>query len=359
MDVHNLKDLYTDYLILSTDKTTATGLSAMTDSLISHDKVTRLLSSGEINSRSLWEEVKPMCHEISSEDAVLIFDDSVEEKRYTDNNEMICWHYDHTQGRSVKGVNFMTALYHSDDMSLPIGVEFIRKSRSMVNKKGRMVKQSEKNKNQLYREMLWRASYNINFKYVLNDSWFTNSENMDFVVTKCKCHFIMALKENRKVAVSKEAKEQGIYVSIKSLELEGRTMSVYFEKLDFPVLVSKQVFKNEDGSTGALYLVSSDLSLQHGQMAAIYQKRWKVEEYHKSIKSNTAFAKSPTRTVQTQTSHFIASVMAFVKLERLKVRRNMNHFALKNRIYLQAVKAAMKELQKLSTPHYELSEIYA
>ncbi len=355
MDVHNIKDLYTDYLILSPDKTTATGLSALTDSLISHDKVTRLLSSGEMSSKALWEDVKPMCHEIRSEDAVLIFDDSVEEKRYTDSHELICWHFDHTQGRNVKGVNFLTALYHSNGMSLPIGVEFVRKTRTSINKQGCLVKQSEKSKNELYREMLWQASYNIGFKYVLNDSWFTNSGNMDFVVTQCNRHFIMALKENRKVAVSRQAKEQGNYVSIKSLELEGRTMSVYFEKLDFPVLVTKQVFKNEDGSTGALYLVSSDLSLQHEQMTAIYQKRWKVEEYHKSIKSNTAFAKSPTRTVQTQTSHFIASVMAFVKLERLKVRRNMNHFALKNRIYLQAAKAAMMELRKLSTPHYELS----
>ncbi len=127
-------------------------------------------------------------------------------------------------------------------------------------------------------------------------------------------------------------------------------MSVYFEQLDFQVVISKQVFKNEDGSTGALYLASSDLSLTYERITTIYKKRWKVEEYHKSIKSNAAFAKSPTKTVQTQVSHFIASIMAFVKLERLKVRNDLNHFAMKNRLHIQATKAAYQELTRLSTP---------
>lgn len=350
MNVNNLTDLYTDFLLVSPIQTCATGLSSMLDNSISHDKITRLLSSCEINSQALWRIVKPMCHEIKSEAAVLIFDDSVEEKKHTSSNELISWHFDHTQNRSVKGVNFMTALYHSNGMSLPVGVDFVRKTKAFINKKGKLVYKSEKSKNEMYRDMLWQASYNIDFKYVLNDTWFSSSANMEFAHKKCERHFIMAIKENRKVALSKTNKEQGIFVSIKSLELEGRVMSVYFEQLDFPVVISKQVFKNGDASTGTLYLASSDLTLSYESITTIYKKRWKVEEYHKSIKSNASFAKSPTRTVQTQTSHFIASIMAYVKLERLKVRNNENHFALKNRIYVQAAKAAYSELKRLSTP---------
>ena len=144
----------------------------------------------------------------------------------------------------------------------------------------------------------------------------------------------------------------GIYVNIKSLELEGRTLSVYFEQLDFPVLICKQVFKNKDGNTGTLYLASSDLSLSYEQVTTIYKKRWRVEDYyHKSIKSNSAFSKSPTKKVITQESHFIASIMAYVKLERMNVRLGMNHFALKSRLHIAASKAAYDEWVKLSTPH--------
>lgn len=351
MKVNNLlRDLYTDYLLVCPTQITATGLSAFTSDEIGHDKFTRMLSSEAFSSKSLWENVKPMCHEIKSSDAVLIFDDSIEEKKYTDSNELMQWHYDHTVGRSVKGVNFLTALYHSNEMSLPVCVDFVRKTKPFINKKGKLIYKSTTSKNQMYRDMLYQSCYNIDFKYVLNDSWFSAADNMSYVCEVCKKHFIMALKENRKVALSKEDKENGVYVSIKSLGLEECVLSVYFEQLDFPVIISKQVFKNGDGSTGVLYLASSDLSLTYTQMTTIYKKRWKVEEYHKSIKSNAAFAKSPTRTPRTQVSHFIASIMAYVKLERLKVRNNKNHFAMKNQILLQATKAAYQELRNLSTP---------
>jgi hypothetical protein len=61
MDVENLLDLYTDYLIVAPGQTTATGLSALSEGKISHDQVTRLLSSGKIGSSALWKEVKPLC----------------------------------------------------------------------------------------------------------------------------------------------------------------------------------------------------------------------------------------------------------------------------------------------------------
>jgi hypothetical protein len=352
MDVNKLLDLYTDYLIVSPGLSTATGLSALVDHSVSHDKITRMLDSGKVNSTTLWQYVKPMCHEIRSDDSVLVIDDSVEEKRYTDRNDLISWHFDHTFGRCVKGVNFITALYHSNGMSLPVGIEFIKKTRPAVNKKGKIVYQSEQSKNQMCRELIKHAVQNVDFKYVLTDSWFSCAPTMKYIVEECKRDCIMAIKDNRKVALSQEDKAKGKYVGIKSLELEGRALSVYFEQLEFPLLVSKQVFKNEDGSTGTLYLVSSDVSLTYEQITTIYQKRWKVEQYHKSIKSNSAFAKSPTQTVQTQTSHFIASIMAFVKLERLQIRNQKNHFALKNQLLIQAAKAAYCELQRLSTPHW-------
>lgn len=349
MDVNNLIDLYVDYLLVCNQQATATGLAHLLNHELSHDKITRLLSSGKINCKILWERVKPLCHEIRSESGVLIVDDSIEEKRYTDCNEIIQYHFDHTVGRSVRGVNFISALYHSNDMSLPVAMEVIKKEKIFNLKKNKWEYKNKQTKNELYRNMVSKASQNISFKYVLNDTWFSSSENMNFIVKECKSHFIMALKENRKVALTLEDKQEGRYMSIKSLKLEECTLSVYVEQLDFPLLICKQVFKNGDGSTGTLYLASDDLNLMWKQMTTIYQKRWKVEVYHKSIKSNAAFAKSPAHTPVTQISHFIASIMAFVKLEWLQVRNQKNHFAMKNQIMICACKAAYQELKELST----------
>ncbi|PRX38996.1 DDE family transposase [Salegentibacter salegens] len=88
----------------------------------------------------------------------------------------------------------------------------------------------------------------------------------------------------------------------------------------------------------------------HDQITTIYKKRWGVEAYHKSIKSNTGFGKSPTKTIKTQTNHYVLSIVAYIKLEWLKQRTKKNHFAMKTQIYLAAQQAAYAELNKLSTP---------
>ncbi len=356
--MENLTDLYTDYLLSSTGLATAIGLSQMTEGVISHDKITRLLASGEYDSRYLWKVVKPMLQEIcsSEERVVLCFDDSIEEKRYTDESELISWHYDHTLKRSVKGVCFLTALVHTKGISLPCAVEFVRKDKVVTDERsGKQKRQCSKTKNEMYRQMLKTCHRNICIDYVVNDSWYSSAENMQFVKEGLRCDFVMAVKSNRKVALSKTDKQQKKYRGIGSLKLEQQPLEVWLEELEFPLLLTKQVFKNEDGTAGVLYLVCSDLNLSCVQITAIYKKRWSAEMYHKSVKSNASFAKSPTKTITTQLNHFMLSIIAYVKLEWLQLRNNLNHFAMKAKIYLAALKAAQKELLTLSSPPMQTS----
>ena len=136
------------------------------------------------------------------------------------------------------------------------------------------VKASAKTKNEYFREMVERAIGQLNFSYVLADSWFSGAENLKWVVEDCKKEFIIAIKDNRKAALSLTDKKADSYHSIQDMELEGCVQRVYMEQLEFPVFLIKQVFKNGDGSTGTLYLASSDGALPAAQITAIYQKRW-------------------------------------------------------------------------------------
>ena len=63
-----LLDFYTDYLITSTYQTTATGLSELLSGSISHDKITRFLSSEDYTSKQLWKLVKQIVREVSLRD---------------------------------------------------------------------------------------------------------------------------------------------------------------------------------------------------------------------------------------------------------------------------------------------------
>ena len=137
MTVNNLSELYRESLMISQGQVSCTGLSSMMEASVSHDKFTRLLSSGYMNEEYLWKRAKPICHEISSKDAVLIIDESVEAKPYTDENELICWHYDHVIGKNIKGVSMLRGLYNSGGMSVPVGAEFVIKPIKTINKQHR------------------------------------------------------------------------------------------------------------------------------------------------------------------------------------------------------------------------------
>ncbi|MGZ8959282.1 MAG: IS701 family transposase [Methylosarcina sp.] len=342
-------ELYTDYLISTFGAATATGMSAMLDGEVSHDRVTRFLAEREYTSKDLWRQVKSTVRQIEREDGVLIFDDTIQEKAWTDENEVMCWHYDHCSGRSVRGINLLNALYHSGGVSIPVAFELVRKPLQFCDVQTRQVKRaSEVTKNEMMRAMIATCVNNaLKFRYVLMDSWFAATENFDFIVNKKK-HFIAALKDNRLVALSEADKKQGRFVRIDNLELtDKQAVRGWLKGYTHEVLLVRQVFTNKDGSTGWLNLVCSDLTCDGGTVTTSYQKRWQVEVFHKSLKSNAALAKSPTRRVTTQNNHVFMSIVAVFKLECLKLKHKTNHFALRAKLFIKATRQAYAELQSL------------
>ena len=154
-----------------------------------------MLSGPRMTSKEWGRLLKPQVRKIEQEDGVIIVDDSIVEKPYTDENEIICWHFDHSKGRTVKGINFVTTLYYVQYIALPVTFEIVSKTKTYINKKtGIEQRKSERTKNERYRQMLQATSKNkIPFAYVLNDLWFASAENTRFVKLDLKKEFIMAL----------------------------------------------------------------------------------------------------------------------------------------------------------------------
>ncbi|MEL7222995.1 MAG: hypothetical protein AAGJ93_16855, partial [Bacteroidota bacterium] len=78
-----------------------------------------------------------------------------------------------------------------------------------------------------------------------------------------------------------------------------------------------------------------------------YDKRWGVEVFHKSLKQNVGLEKSPTKHEISQCNHVFAAMVSWTKLELLSLKEQSNHFALKNKLYVKALRAAYDELQSL------------
>ncbi|MDP0562893.1 MAG: hypothetical protein QS721_11445 [Candidatus Endonucleobacter sp. (ex Gigantidas childressi)] len=100
---NDLIEWYSDYLLSSFGKTTATGVAELLGNTYSHDQFTRLLSTNEFTSRSLWLHVKSVVRQIEDKDGVLIFDDTIQEKQFNKENALNTWHFDHIKNRQLRG----------------------------------------------------------------------------------------------------------------------------------------------------------------------------------------------------------------------------------------------------------------
>jgi len=239
MKQKQLLDLYSDYLLASFGATTATGLSALLSGDVSHDQVTRHLSGRKKTSADLWLVVKRFVRTLQAATGVLIIDDSIEEKPDTDENEIVCWHYDHSKERNVKGLNFVTALYQTKDVSLPVGFHLIAKTERYVDQKTEKEKRrSPVSKNEIALELIGQAVKNhVPFRFVLFDSWFSAKENMMKIKGEHQRDFICPIKTNRKVAISLADKLKGQFHRVDTLELEAQaTREIYLEGVAFPLL---------------------------------------------------------------------------------------------------------------------------
>ena len=130
---------------------------------------------------------------------------------------MIAWHYDHSKGKNVKGVNVLTVLLRYKDINIPIAYEIVKKNIEYCDVETRTHKRKSSTiKNEQICGMIDTAIKNdVKFKYILADNCFSSKENMQFIHDKEK-EFIIGLKSNRLVALSGNDKKK---VTIKTLNL--------------------------------------------------------------------------------------------------------------------------------------------
>ena len=151
--------------------------------------------------------------------AVLIIDDSILEKAHTDANELICTHWDHSQPRSVKGLNFVSLLYQAGELALPLAGELVRKTVPVYHPKIQKTScQGAFAKNEYLQQMLRVAlpgwpQQQVAYRYLLADSWYASAENME-LVRALGHHFVFALEPSRTVALSEGTRAQGQFHAV-------------------------------------------------------------------------------------------------------------------------------------------------
>jgi hypothetical protein len=408
-------DIYSDYLITNFGQAT-TSLSNVLNGELSHDSITRSLADRELTSKDYWQYVKPTIREIQDENANLFLapyqhltgldrsiDDLIVEKPHSEESGVIGYYFDHTKGRSVKGINIVDAAYIAPTARVPLDFVVVKKLGYKVDLQGKPFRQQTKTKHEILEDILRFAVHNdvpfllvrqhlagySGFKTVLFDVWYGSADNMRLVKLDLGKEFITPLKGNRKVKLLETA--GSTLQAVESLELEeGKPYLARLEGVPFDVSIVKLVFlltrqhlagcsrfKHENGHQGLLFLCASETGLTGEEIRLGYQKRaiqarqvlmwgqeWSVEEQHKSgkrpkpvrcwcgaKKQNTGLGSSPASLVVARVNHVFCSFVGVLKLECLKLKTGLNHFALKAKLRLKAVQAAWDELNRLRAVH--------
>ena len=161
MRMTQANDIYIDYLITQNAQSTATGCAELLDNQVKHDSFTRMLQKGDYNAQFIWSSNKASIRQAENDDGALILDNSICHKPHSQENDIINYHYDHAEGRTVKGVNLLTAMVKYDDVAFPVGFEVVKKDQIGVkeNKKGKeqMYRYSRYTINELARSLVQQA----------------------------------------------------------------------------------------------------------------------------------------------------------------------------------------------------------
>lgn len=347
MGTVGMRNTYVDYLLSTEGHISATDLSEATAGKYSHDQITRMLVNGVVDDKTIYLKAKSFLQKKGTKGVVtLSIDDSVVPKPHMQLTNVVNWHYDDSKGWCVQGINFVTALWSDEQASVPLSLQVVQKELRYNEKKQKEEWKPLQNKNELMRSMVQRLTRSKQIDYVLCDSWYSSKQNMNYLVEECETHFIMSLRRNRAVARSQKEAATGNFKPLQELKLGKGAVKLYLKGVNFPVQVVKRVCKNADGSSSTLYLACSDPELSAEQILQLYKRRWKVEEYHKSMKNNCSLGKCQARSPLSQQSHFYLAALAFLLLEKAKTKEDQNHFALKKQLSILTIKYGMKIIKQ-------------
>ena len=98
-----------------------------------------------------------------------MIDDFIEEKPYTDENEIVAWHYSHAKHRILKGTNLISSMIRYGDSAFPVAYEVIKKDIKIENTVSKKIKRrSSITKNEYFRKRRSSITKNEYFRKLIN-----------------------------------------------------------------------------------------------------------------------------------------------------------------------------------------------
>ena len=284
----------------------------------SHDTINRYLRKEKITPNLLWENAKPLIQ--VSEQAYIIFDDTVLDKKYSRHIELTRRQYSGNEHRVLRGIGLVNCVYVNPETDRFWVIDY-----RIYDPDGDGLSKLD------HVEAMLKslASYKLlPFKTVLMDSWYATKRIMQLIDSLGK-YYYCPLKRNRLVDDT-EGKEK--YQKIELLNWNedesqsGKTIKIK----GFPQAKKVKLFRVFISTDKTEYVATNNInqdSQDDVQQECII--RWKIEEFHRELKQLTGIEACQCRNARIQRNHIACAILVWTRLKDLAYSTEKSIYELK------------------------------
>jgi hypothetical protein len=297
---------YCQYLLSSQINYTLTNFAEHTDAF-GHDMINRYLAGDKITPHLVWENVKG--HVVQNANGYIVFDDTVVDKNYSHEIELVRRQYSGNAHGVIKGIGVVTCVYVN-----PATDQFWIIDYRIYDPDG-----DGKTKLDHVHEMLVNCVYQkrIPFYAVLMDSWYAAKDMMLFIEEKLKKVYSCPLKDNRQVDDSGGAQPYGRVDALKWSKEEKQRGKIVKIK-GFPKDHKVKLFRVVLSTRRTDYVVTNDLAQDATQaVQEVCGWRWKIEQFHRETKQLTGLEGCQCRKARIVRNHIGCAILVWVRLKQV------------------------------------------
>lgn len=298
------KSQYIAYLIATVNNYTCTHLADHLEgeAVVSHDTISDFLAHAKLTPRGLWHVTRSLLHDGPS--SFLVLDDSVQNKQYSQNIDLVKLQYSGAEHGLVRGIGVLNLLHTTGVNHAYYPIDY-----RVYDPTG-----DGKTKNVHFREMLARAfaDKGILSRYMLFDSWYGSVDNLKYIHRQQRL-FVTTLKSNRKVSLSKA---EG-YVHLTDIDWTPARqrfgVTIHLKDVPFPIQLFKIAVTHDDID----WVITNEVaqsSLTTDVLRARCDVRWQIEQFHREVKQLVGTEKCQCRSARAQRNHLACAYLAWVAI---------------------------------------------
>jgi hypothetical protein len=309
---------YCQYLLVSQINYTLTNYAAHTEKF-SHDMANRYLAGDEVRPRLVWENVGIQV--IQTPYGFLVFDDTVIDKNFSHQIELVRRQYSGNAHGVIKGIGVVTCVYVNPQIDQFWIIDY-----RIYDPDG-----DGKTKLDHVQDMLVNCVYQkcLDFWAVLMDTWYATKDVM-LHIEKCDKIYYCPLKDNRQVDDSGGVNPYQRIDSLTWSEAEkqqGKTIKIK----GFPAAHKVKVFRVVLSTQRTDYVVTNEIAQDNLEVVQdVCGFRWSVEQFHRESKQVTGIEGNQCRKARPVRNHIGCAMLVWVRLKQVAVETGRTIYQVKH-----------------------------